>query len=131
MYNKNLIYYNGYRREHSTYLNELFDISPNGVDYHNPFNVGFEFKESFMQNKDNIFFKVPQKQTENSDFFIFCVETITYYLVDTKKIIKRFKFDTKEKNANIRINTIKKLSNYFTGDVSRLKEFIDKIEGDS
>lgn len=113
---------------HSKYLREIFDISPNGVDSYNDYNIGFEFKESFMINRDNIFFKVPEVQALNSDFFVFCVDTTEYYLVDNREILKRFKFNTKEKNANIRISTVRNLSEFTTFDVLELRDYINRIE---
>ena len=120
-------YNNNYKREHSIYLNDLFDISPNGVDYYNPYDLGFEFKESFIEKREKIFYKVPEHQTLVSDFFIFCLHTSEYYLVRKEDIEKRFDFKTKEHNANIRINTVKSLSIYNIDDVNKLKEYIDKI----
>lgn len=114
--------------EHSPYLRDLFNISNLGVDSYNDYNIGFEFKESFMVNRDNIFFKVPEDQAKNSDFFIFCVDTTEYYLVDNQEILKRFNFKTKEKNANIRINTVRKIAMFLTCDVFELRDYINKIE---
>lgn len=121
-------YANGYRREHSDYLREIFDISPNGVDYHNDFNIAFEFKESFMIKEENIFYKVPEFQVKVSDFFIFCLNTRHYFLVDKRDISEHYKFNTKKHNANIRINKIKLFSFFITDNVFALKDFIDKIE---
>jgi len=121
-------YYNNYRKEHSDYLNNLFNISPNGIDYHNDYNIGFEFKESFMKKEHKIFFKVPKKQVDLTDFFIFCLASHEYFLVDKRDILENFSFNTKEHNANIRINTIKRLSLYDTSDVFHLKGIIDKIK---
>lgn len=114
---------------HSKYLRNIFEISPNGVDSYNDYNIGFEFKESFMKNRDNIFYKVPEDQAKNSDFFIFCVDTTEYYLVDNQKILKRFNFKTKEKNANIRIQTVRKISEFITFDVLELRDYINRIRG--
>jgi len=113
---------------HSKYLNQIFDISNRGIDHYNDHNIGFEFKESFMENRDNIFFKVPEVQAKNSDYFVFCVDTSEYYLVNAEVILNRFSFKTKLKNANIRIKTIRKCAIYMTVDVIELKEFIDKIK---
>ena len=121
-------YANGYRREHSDYLREIFDINPNGVDYYNDFNISFEFKESFMVKEKNIFYKVPEYQVKNSDFFIFCLKNRCYFLVDKREILNRYKFNTREHNANIRLNIVKFLSTYNTVNVFVLKDFIDKIE---
>ncbi|QYW08132.1 hypothetical protein 15570_00035 [Lokiarchaeota virus WyrdV1] len=119
-------YSNGCR--HSKNLNTLFDISNSGVDYYNDHNIGFEFKESFMENPKNIFFKVPRYQAKISDYFVFCVSAIEYILVPKEYILERFKFKTKRKNANIRITTIRDMAIYTTIDVNDLKEYIDKIE---
>lgn len=113
--------------EHSRYLNEIFSISKNGVDYYNPYNLGFEFKESFMSKKEDIFFKVPEKQADCSDFFVFCVHTTEYYLIQKDFILDRFNFETKEKNANIRINTIRKNAEFLTFDVFEMKDHIDNM----
>ena len=113
---------------HSKYLNKIFDISNRGVDYYNDYNIGFEFKESFMENSKNIFFKVPEHQAKISDYFVFCVDTTEYYLVPQKFILEHYDFKTKKKNANIRISTVKKMALYGTDDIFELKEIIDKIE---
>ena len=112
---------------HSKYLNRVFDISNCGVDYYNNHNIGFEFKESFMENKENIFFKVPEHQAKVSDYFVFCVDTTEYYLVNAKMILYNFGFKNKMKNANIRINTIRRVAVYMTDDVMELKDYIDNI----
>ena len=112
---------------HSKYLNNVFNISNRGVDYYNNHNIGFEFKESFMENRDNIFYKVPEHQAKVSDYFVFCVDTSEYYLVNAKVILYNFGFKTKQKNANIRINTIRKVAVFLTLDVLELKDYIDKI----
>ena len=113
---------------HSKYLNKIFDISNRGVDSYNDHNIGFEFKESFMENRDNVFFKVPEHQAKNSDYFVFCVGTSEYYLVPQRSILRRYDFKTKKKNANIRINIVKEMALYGTSDIMELKEIIDKIE---
>lgn len=112
---------------HSKYLNSVFDISNRGVDYYNNHNIGFEFKESFMEKRDNIFYKVPELQAKNSDYFVFCVDTSEYYLVNASLILNRFNFKTKKKNANIRIKTIRDCAIYMTIDVNDMKRYIDKI----
>lgn len=112
---------------HSKYLNTLFNISNRGVDYYNDHNVGFEFKESFMTNPDNIFFKVPEHQAKISDYFVFCVNTIEYILVPKEYILEKFNFKTKRKNANIRITTVRDMAIYTTIDIFEMKERIDKI----
>lgn len=113
---------------HSKSLNDVFDISPVGVDFKNDFGVRFEFKESFMINEKNIFFKVPWYQVKNSDFFIFCVANFEYYLVDKIEILGRFSFKTKEKHACIRISTIRNIFLEAFIDVNDLKVFIENIE---
>jgi len=113
---------------HSKYLNTIFDISNRGVDYYNNHNIGFEFKESFMTNPNNIFFKVPEHQAKISDYFVFCVGTSEYYLVPQRFILRRFCFKTKRKNANIRINAVKEMALYYTDNIIELKEIIDNIK---
>ena len=112
---------------HSKYLNEIFDISNRGIDYYNNHNIGFEFKESFMKNPKNIFFKVPEHQAKISDFFVFCVGASEYYLVHNELLLSHFSFKTKKKNANIRISTVRGLAECTTSDIFKLKEYIDNI----
>lgn len=81
-----------------------------------------------MKNKKNIFFKVPKHQVEVSDYFVFCIDTSEYYLVPKESILNRFKFKTKEKNANIRITTIRNLAIHHSYNVNDIKIIIDKIE---
>lgn len=113
---------------HSKYLNRVFDISNRGVDYYNDYNIGFEFKESFMVKNENIFFKVPEHQAKNSDYFVFCVDMTEYYLVPQRFILTNFNFKNKRKNANIRINTVRTMAIYRTSNVFDLKKHIDKVE---
>lgn len=113
---------------HSGYLNDVFNISPVGIDYKNDNGVRFEFKESFMINEEKIFFKVPEHQVKNSDFFIFCVANYEYYLVDKIEILGRFTFKTKEKNAHVCINTVRQIFLEAFVDVNDLKVFVENIE---
>ena len=69
------IYSDGLRSNHSDFLNAFFDINIRGVDYYNPHNISFEFKESNMRNKHGIIFKIPLHQIKYSDFFNFFVNT--------------------------------------------------------
>jgi len=114
--------------EHSEYLRSRFNISNLGVDYYNDNNIGFEFKESFMERIENIFFKVPEVQALNSDYFVFCVGTSEYYIVPQRDILENFDFKTKKKNANIRINTVKQLACFKTDDIDVLEIVIDELE---
>lgn len=120
--------YYSLRRQHSDSLRSHFDIAFNGIDYHNPFNIGFEFKESYMQKETNIFFKIPQKQVKKADFFIFCNHDKRYYVIPTIDIKKQYSFKNKRNLAHMRINTVKLLSAFETNDINELKEVINNIK---
>lgn len=130
MVHRNLmsLYPKGYKREHSWYLKHLFNISPNGIDYHTPYNVGVEFKESFMKNRNNIWFKIPRKQCEIADLFVFCIHNEKYYILDKRDIQENFSFQTCHTRANLRINTVKLLSIYETEDIMDLKQYLDNFQ---
>ncbi len=121
-------YFNNFKRRHSNYLCETFDININGIDYHNSHNLGFEFKESFIKNEKNMFFKIPKKQAYTADYFIFCNHDKRYYLIPGRDIKKNFSFNTKEENGHIRINTVKLFSIFETNNINELKEYINKIK---
>ena len=120
------IYENEYRREHSEFLNSIFDIRPNGVDYFNLNNIGFEFKECYSDK--HLWFKIPKEQIEPSDFFVFCLKTSKFYLVDKRDIAENFDCKGKGERANIRINTVKLLSIYEHENILIFKNYIDEIK---
>ena len=122
------IYSNGYKREHSDYLNNLFDIKPNGVDYYNQFNIGFEFKESYMKKEKEIFYKIPKHQILDSDYFIFSINDSMFFLVDKRDIQENFDCNNKYELAYIRINTVKILSFYSNENILLFKQYIDLIQ---
>ena len=121
------IYSDGLRSNHSDFLNAFFDINIRGVDYYNPYNISFEFKESYMRNKKGIFFKIPLHQIKDSDFFIFCVNTELFYLVDKRDVKENYDCKNPSKLANIRINSVKLLSIYSSANLLIFKNYIDKI----
>ena len=122
------IYSNGYKREHSDYLNNIFDIKPNGVDYYNQFNISFEFKESYMKKEKGIFYKIPKHQLIDSDYFIFSINNTMFYLVDKRDIQENFSCKNKSKLAHVRINTVKLLSIYSNENILLFKQYIDLIK---
>ena len=122
------LYPAGYKREHSYYLKDLFNINPNGIDYHTPNNVGVEFKESFMKDRKNMWFKVPKDQCETADLIVFSIHNEKYYVLDKIDIQERFSFETYKTRANIRINTVKLLSIFKTKDVMELKKYLDEFK---
>jgi len=122
------IYDNGDRSKHSKFLNSFFSINNRGVDYYNPNNISFEFKESYMSDKKNIFFKIPEHQINESDFFIFCVNYEKFYLVSKLDIRENFDCKCKSKKAHIRINTVKLFSFYSNENILIFKNYIDKIK---
>ncbi len=130
MDNKELteLYSDGYRREHSIYLKDFFSINPNGVDYHTPNNIAVEFKESFMKDRQNIWFKVPKSQCDVVDLIVFSIHNEKYYVLDKKDIQENFSFKTYNIRANIRINTVKLLSIFKTKDILELKQFLDDFK---
>lgn len=116
------------RRMHTDFLRGYFDIAYNGIDYHNPFNIAFEFKESYMKLEKNLFFKIPKEQVIKADYFVFCDHDKQYYLIPSIDIKKHYSFKNKRKFAHMRINTVKLLSIYSTDDIDDLKNYIDKIK---
>lgn len=122
------LYPKGYKREHSIYLKDLFNVNPNGVDYHTPNNIAVEFKESFMKDRKNICFKVPKSQCDNADLIVFSIHNEKYYVLDKTEIQENFSFETYNTRANIRINTVKLLSIFKTKDVMELKQFLDRFK---
>ena len=120
-------YNNGYRSEHSNYLNGRFSISNRGVDHYNLNNVSFEFKESFAKNREKIIFVIPKKQLEESSFIIFNVHNEEFYIVRSSEFLMRYSFKNYYKRCYPRINIIKDLSFYETDNLDDLKNFMDKL----
>ena len=125
MLDKFEIYENGYQQNHSIFLNNHFTLSCLGVDYYNPYNVGFEFKETFGYK--NVFFKIPKEQLEQSDYLVLNFYNENFYIHNSKYFLKRFKF--KNGNCYLRPNTAKKNYIFKTDDILKLVDYIEnKIE---
>lgn len=122
------IYPNGYKREHSSYLNNVFNINPNGVDYHTPNNIAVEFKETFAKKDKSLWFKIPKKQVDETDIFVFCHKDENYYVVDKEDIAGAYSFKTYEERANIRLGKVKSMAFFETNDIQELKIFLDQLE---
>ncbi|GAG78067.1 unnamed protein product [marine sediment metagenome] len=122
------LYPNGYKREHTHYLKDAFNINPNGVDYHTPNNVGVEFKETFAKDDKNLWFKIPKKQVDLSDVFVFCVKNENFYVVDKEDILGQYSFNTYQNRANMRLGKVKSMAIFETNDIQDLKIFLDQLE---
>jgi len=120
-------YSNRYLREHSDNLRNHFDINRNGIDYHNLYNTGIEFKECFSEVHKQQFFKVPLLQVNLANYFVFCIKDEKYFVVNVNKIKNRFTFENKYELAYIRINTVMNMSIYQTDDINELKFFISNL----
>ncbi len=122
------LYPNGYKREHSSHLNNVFNINPNGVDYHTPNNIAVEFKETFAKDNKSLWFKIPKKQVDQTDIFVFCFRNDHYYIVDKEDILSAYSFKTYEERANIRLGKVKSMAFFETNDIQELKIFLDQLE---
>jgi len=122
------LYPNGYKREHSYFLRNLFNINPNGVDYHTPNNIAVEFKETFAKKNKSLWFKIPKKQVDQTDIFVFCYKNEHYYVVDKEEIAGAYSFKTYEERANIRLGKVKSMAIFQTNDIQELKIFLDQLE---
>lgn len=120
-------YNNNYRSEHSIHLNRRFKIGNRGVDHYNLNNVGFEFKESFAEDRENIFFRIPKKQLVESPFVVFSVHNEDFYIVRSSEFIMRYSFGTCWQRCCPRINVIKELSFYETNNLDNLEDFINRL----
>jgi len=121
------IYSNGYMSEHSNCLNGRFMISNRGVDYYNLNNVSFEFKESFIKDRDNVFFVVPKKQLEESMFILFNDNNEEYYIVRSFELLMRYSFKSSLKRCCPGINAIKEICCYETYNLDDLEDFMDNL----
>jgi len=117
-----------FRRQHSLFLCQHFDISINGIDYYNSHNVGFEFKETYSPYEKNKFFKIPLKQVKIADYFVFCENTSNFFIVESREIRNRYTFKNKRKKANIRINVVKQMAIFHTKYIEILKKMIEMIK---
>lgn len=122
------LYPNGYKRGHSCSLRNIFNINPNGVDDHTPNNISLEFKETFAKDDKSLWFKVPKKQVDETDIFVFCHKDENYYVVDKEDIAGAYSFNTYGKRANIRLGKVKSMAFFETNDIQELKIFLDQLE---
>lgn len=123
-------YPNGYRAKHSEFLQTFFSISPIGVDYYNSKNVAFEFKETNAKDEKSRFFKIPKEQVNASDYVVFCVNRQEFYVVDTKDIERRYKFENKNERAVMRLPVVREMAIYKTTNPYELKQVINNTEGE-
>ena len=123
------IYENNERQYHSVFLNKHFNIAPIGVDYYNPNNIPFEFKESFNPEYKNIRFAIPEYQTLEANYFVLCLNITEYFILRTKDILKRFTFGKKYHLTHIRLNTVRIMKTVKFNDILELKEYINNLEG--
>lgn len=122
------IYPKGFKREHSIHLKSVFNINPNGIDHHTPKNLAVEFKESFANKDGYLWFKVPKKQVDVADVFVFCVKEERCYVVDKEDILGNYSFKTKKKNANVRLGTVKSMALFETSNLFELDNFLNQLE---
>jgi len=125
--NNNLAYDNNYRSEHSLFLQDKFNIFNRGVDYYNPFNLSFEFKECNSKKPKNQWYKVYEKQLRESKYHIFCLNNKEFYVHKSRFLLSKYSFKTYGNRANIRINTIRKNYLYKTDNLNDLKKFVDNM----
>lgn len=126
-------YKNEYKSEHSIELQKYFLISNRSVDYYNDWNISFEFKESFIENIEKIWFKCSKRQLSNTDFFVFIIHSNyclnhEIHIIDSKFILDSYNFKTYKNRANLRINTIRNISIFETNNLESLKEYINEID---
>ena len=124
-YLPNKIYLNCYRRNHSKFLTNYFNLSENGIDYYNSFNIGFEFKECFSNKREFIRFKIPLKQVKLNPYFVFCYANKEYYIVKAT-IFRKYSFNNGY--CTIRLSTIKNFAFFRTFDIFKLKDKIESIK---
>ena len=117
-----------FKRQHSLFLCNQFNISINGIDYYNKFNVGFEFKETWAKNLKDKFFKIPLNQVKIARYFVFCENFSNFYIVESQKIRNNYDFNNKSKKANIRLNSVVKIALFHTKKIEKLKEIIEMIK---
>ena len=117
-----------FKRQHSYFLCQYFNISINGIDFYNKHNIGFEFKETWTPIEKNKFFKVPLKQVKIATYFVFCENASNFYIVESQEIRNRYKFKTKEQKAQIRLNSVIEMALFHTKNIERLKEMIEMIK---
>ena len=124
-------------RRHSPYLQRYFDISPFGIDYHNDYNVAFEFKETFALKIRSQFFRIPHWQVDESDYLVFIIykwfplenKYSEYcYIVRAEEIEYRYSFNNKNKFAFIRVEIVKEMCFMEFSSVFKLREFIHKLK---
>ena len=121
------IYENDERQNHSVFLNEYFNISPVGIDYYNPNNIPFEFKESFNPEYKNVRFAIPEYQTLESNYFVLCLNISEYFILRTRDILNRFSFGSKYGLTHIRLSTVRKIKIAKFDDILELKAYIDNL----
>lgn len=115
------------RSEHTQFLGSYFPIGSRGVDWYNPNNLAIEFKESYMRNISDMWFRVPKEQVEKSDILVFCVYQRSFYCVMPDFIKKTYNVGV-DKTYKIRLNPIKIMSFFTCHDINILKEFLLNIE---
>ena len=117
------IYDNCFKQNHSIFLNKHFNLSENGIDYYNKFNIGFEFKESFR--KERIVFKLVKKQLELSKYTVFNFNNEIFYMHESIYFLRKYKF--KSSNYCYPSKTIIMKNPLFkTKDILKLKKYINK-----
>lgn len=97
--------------EHSIVLREHFLISSRGVDFYNNNNIAFEFKETHSKKLNNIFFKIPKYQLDESDYVVFFVhfaENFKYFVHSSNYIKRRYSCKNTSKTAHVRIQIVKR-----------------------
>lgn len=117
------IYINNYHRNHSKFLNIFFNLSENGIDYYNQYNIGFEFKESFSDEK--VSFKLPKKQLILSDFIVFCFMNYKekeFYIHKSKHLLSKYNFNKDFCYPSKK--TVKRNYIFKTKNIKELKIFI-------
>ena len=112
---------------HSKELRQYFNISNNGVDYYNPFNIGIEFKECFSNSKyPNI--KIGNNQFNESDLLVVCFKHKEFYIHDLSYLRQRYTSNNKYNLTVIRLNSLRKDYLAKFNNYDDLKDYLNKIK---
>jgi len=116
-----------FKRQHSLFLCQHFDININGIDYHNDFNVGFEFKETWSNIERNKKFRVPLNQVLKAKYFVFCEDFSNFYIVSSEEIQFRYTFRNENRRAIIRLSSVMEIALFHTKNIEVLKKMIKEM----
>ena len=114
-------------RIHSEKLREYFDISSNGIDYYNRFNISIEFKETFSNDILNIRIKIRNTQLDNSDLIVICHNHSEFYIHKGKFLKNKYKQKSKDNRTSIRFTSLKKGYIFKTDNYNDLEKYLNNF----